>query len=82
MAEAHLGAGVQSEIVNATGRGFDPLLDEMKYVFKFIFSFLRSGVKAQHDVVKYTAVDMARNAFFDSIKGIKINRVLPVDFEL
>ena len=34
--------------VNATGCGFP--LEEMKYLFKFIFSYLRSGVEAKRGV--------------------------------
>ena len=39
--EANLGAGAQSVTAKSTGCGFYPPLEEMKYLFTFIFSFLR-----------------------------------------
>ena len=36
--------------INATGCGFDPHFQEMKYLFKFIFPILHSGVEAKRGV--------------------------------
>ena len=47
--EASRGAAAQSVTVKPTGCGFDPL-EEMKYLLKFIFPFLRSGVVAKRGV--------------------------------
>ena len=41
-------AGVQSVTVKSTGCGFP--LEEMKYLFKFIFPFLGSGVEAKRGI--------------------------------
>ena len=44
--EASLGAGAQSVTTKSTVWVRSPL-EEMKYLFTFIFSFLRSGVEAK-----------------------------------
>ena len=36
--------------VKSTGCGFDPPLEDMKYLFIFIFPFVRSGVEAKRGV--------------------------------
>ena len=41
--EASRGAAARSVTVKPTGCGFDPPLEEMKYLLKFIFPFLVSG---------------------------------------
>ena len=48
--EASRGAEAQSVTVKPTGCGFDPYVEEMKYLLKFIFPFLRSGVKNKRSV--------------------------------
>ena len=43
--EASRGAGAQSVTVKSTGSGVRSPLEEVKYLFKFIFPFLRSSVE-------------------------------------
>ena len=48
--EVGRGAEAQSVTAKSAGCGFDSIrfpLEEMKYLLKFIFSFLRSGVEAK-----------------------------------
>ena len=47
--EARRGAAAQGVTVKPTGCGFDPH-EEMKYLLKFIFPFLRSGVEVKRGV--------------------------------
>ena len=46
LVEANRSGGAQSVTVKPSGCGFDLYSREMKYLFKFIFPFLRSGVEA------------------------------------
>ena len=50
MFEASRGAEAQSVTVKPTGLGVRSPLEEMKYLLKFIFTFLRSGVEVKHGV--------------------------------
>ena len=43
-------AGAQIVTVKPTGCGFDPYSRRLKYLLKFIFPFLRSGVEAKRSV--------------------------------
>ena len=46
--------GAQNVTVKPSGCEFDPPLEEMKYLFKFLFPFLRSGVEAKCGVSSTT----------------------------
>ena len=48
--DASRGAGAQSVTVKSTGCGFDSPLEEMKYLLKFKYPFLRYGVEAKRGV--------------------------------
>ena len=48
--ESSRGAAARSVTAKSTGCGFDSHSKEMKYLLKFIFSFLHSGVEAKRGV--------------------------------
>ena len=50
MYEAGRGAAARGVTAKPTGCGFDPHPEEMKYLLKFIFPFLRSGVEVKRGV--------------------------------
>ena len=54
--ESSRGEGAQVVTVKSTSCGFEWGLEEMKYLFKFIFPFLRSGVEDKRVVEFYHSI--------------------------
>ena len=72
--EASGGAGAQSVTIKPTGCGFDPL-EEMKYLLKFIFSFLRSDVERNRGVEFCHSIHNASRIQQKGGNGVSLHKV-------